>query len=157
MNENVLKTQIKTHPNGPSIDSSHFIFNIYVLFGVLFTFVNDFFLKSQFSNPLTGKISDFSGLFFFPFFFISICGLPFLLTNKPIPRKMWNRLFWTCLILIDCVFVGLQLCPPIVTFYEESLGAIGVPSRVTRYPWDIMALVMNIPSYFLFRKIINKN
>jgi hypothetical protein len=34
--------------------------------------INDFFLKSVFSNPLTGKLSDFAGLFAFALFWIAI-------------------------------------------------------------------------------------
>lgn len=29
---------------------------------------NDFWLKEEFSNVITGKLSDFTGLFIFPFF-----------------------------------------------------------------------------------------
>lgn len=34
--------------------------------------LNDFYLKAQFGNFLTGKLSDFAGLFAFPLFFIAL-------------------------------------------------------------------------------------
>lgn len=37
--------------------------------GLALLLVNDFYLKAEFHNFLTGKISDFAGLFIFPFFF----------------------------------------------------------------------------------------
>ncbi|PUV24993.1 hypothetical protein DCO56_08585 [Sphingobacterium athyrii] len=37
---------------------------IFVLFLLI---INDFFLKAAFHNTFTGKLSDFSGLLFFPF------------------------------------------------------------------------------------------
>jgi hypothetical protein len=39
------------------------------LFGLLLLLLNDFVLKPQFHNSLTGKLSDFAGLFIFPMFF----------------------------------------------------------------------------------------
>lgn len=34
--------------------------------------LNDFILKSEFHNALTGKLSDFAGLFIFPLFFSAL-------------------------------------------------------------------------------------
>ncbi|MDB5263407.1 MAG: hypothetical protein JWQ14_2690 [Adhaeribacter sp.] len=34
--------------------------------------LNDFYLKYEYSNFLTGKLSDFAGLFFFPYFLSSL-------------------------------------------------------------------------------------
>lgn len=39
---------------------------------VLLLLVNDFILKPQFGNVLTGKLSDFAGLFAFPFFWAAL-------------------------------------------------------------------------------------
>ncbi|CAI2768094.1 hypothetical protein [Flavobacterium collinsii] len=36
--------------------------------GILLVLLNDFYLKYAFSNVITGKLSDFAGLFIFPFF-----------------------------------------------------------------------------------------
>ncbi|HQU85109.1 MAG TPA: hypothetical protein PKY59_18355 [Pyrinomonadaceae bacterium] len=38
------------------------------IFGLFLLLLNDFYLKSAFSNFLTGKLSDFAGLFIFPLF-----------------------------------------------------------------------------------------
>jgi hypothetical protein len=42
------------------------------LFFLVVLIVNDFFLKSAFHNMITGKLSDFSGLFIFPIFWSAI-------------------------------------------------------------------------------------
>jgi hypothetical protein len=39
------------------------------LLGLMLLLLNDFVLKPQFHNSLTGKLSDFAGLFIFPIFF----------------------------------------------------------------------------------------
>lgn len=38
------------------------------IIGLMLLLLNDFYLKYEYSNFLTGKLSDFSGLFIFPFF-----------------------------------------------------------------------------------------
>lgn len=42
--------------------------NLFLL-GLFLLLLNDFYLKYEFHNSLTGKISDFTGLFIFPIFF----------------------------------------------------------------------------------------
>ncbi len=46
-----------------------------VLLAILVTAVNDHILKAAFPGFLTGKISDFSGLFFFPFLITALVGI----------------------------------------------------------------------------------
>ncbi|MDY8134085.1 hypothetical protein [Aquimarina sp. 2201CG5-10] len=48
------------------IKNPTFIISVFVLI------INDWFLKSMFHNVLTGKLSDFAGLFAFPFFLSAI-------------------------------------------------------------------------------------
>lgn len=43
-------------------------FNFPLIFGVLILLLNDFYLKEHFHNILTGKLSDFAGLFSFSIF-----------------------------------------------------------------------------------------
>lgn len=49
--------------------SSQILLSPLFLLGLFLLLLNDFFLKYQFHNFLTGKISDFAGLFIFPVFF----------------------------------------------------------------------------------------
>jgi hypothetical protein len=71
------------------------ILNPFFIIGLFLLMINDFYLKSEFSNFLTGKISDFSGLLIFPMFiaalvprfkkYISIIiGLGFIIWKLPI-------------------------------------------------------------------------
>lgn len=45
-----------------------------VLLAIALTAANDHFLKANFPGFVTGKISDFSGLFFFPFLLTAVFG-----------------------------------------------------------------------------------
>ena len=44
----------------------------FFLLGLITLLLNDFVLKYEYSNALTGKLSDIAGLFIFPFFFAAI-------------------------------------------------------------------------------------
>lgn len=44
----------------------------FFLVGLALLLLNDFYLKYEFSNVLTGKLSDIAGIFIFPFFFSSL-------------------------------------------------------------------------------------
>lgn len=48
------------------------LFSPLFLIGLTTLLLNDFFLKYEYSSALTGKLSDFAGLFIFPFFFSAI-------------------------------------------------------------------------------------
>lgn len=49
--------------------------------------LNDHVLKQIAPSHLTGKLSDFAGLFFFPFLLAIVISLPFDLTNTPLAKS----------------------------------------------------------------------
>ena len=49
-----------------------YLYHPYVLTALILTALNDHYFKYKFNNFLTGKISDFAGLFFFP---LLLCAL----------------------------------------------------------------------------------
>ena len=48
------------------------ILNPYFILGLFILLLNDFYLKYEFGNFITGKLSDFAGLLIFPMFVASI-------------------------------------------------------------------------------------
>jgi hypothetical protein len=76
------------------------------LFGLILLLLNDFVLKPQFHNSLTGKVSDFAGLFIFPMFFAAfvprfkipiylLTALLFVFWKSPFSQPVidaWNNL-----------------------------------------------------------------
>ena len=48
------------------------ILNPYFIVGLFILLLNDFYLKYEFGNFITGKLSDFAGLLIFPMFVVSI-------------------------------------------------------------------------------------
>ncbi|MBR9859418.1 T9SS type A sorting domain-containing protein [bacterium] len=53
---------------------AHIILSPLFITALVLLFINDFFLKSAFPGVLTGKLSDFAGLFIFPLFLFYIIG-----------------------------------------------------------------------------------
>ena len=82
------------------------LFSVPFLSALLLLLLNDLFLKYQFHNGFTGKLSDFTGLFVFSLFFISflpkykktiifISAFLFILWKSPVSEgfiQWWNRL-----------------------------------------------------------------
>jgi hypothetical protein len=76
------------------------------LLGLALLLLNDFVLKEAFGNALTGKLSDFAGMFIFPLFWLALfpkykrlifvtCGLFFVWWKSPMSQAAidgWNGL-----------------------------------------------------------------
>jgi hypothetical protein len=104
------------------------------LVGLALLLLNDFVLKSQFHNSLTGKLSDFAGLFIFPIFFTAIA-----------PRfKKYIYIFTAILFL----FWKLPLSQPVIDVWN-SLSVLPV-DRVVDYA-DLFALLILPLSFFYTR------
>ena len=54
------------------MENTNKIGNPVFIISVLILITNDFYLKAAFHNDLTGKLSDFAGLFAFPFLFSAL-------------------------------------------------------------------------------------
>jgi len=86
---------------------SKWVFLGLYLFGLALLLLNDFILKSSYSNAVTGKLSDFAGLFLLPVFLVVISrsktkilffliGTLFVLWKMPVAEgfiEVWNDLF----------------------------------------------------------------
>jgi hypothetical protein len=122
-------------PPGRSPRNSVLIFNWIFIPGLILLLLNDHYLKWEFSNWITGKISDFIGLLIFPMFlqflFPGLCRLSVLLTGL---------LF---------VFWKLPVSDPLITFYNRI--AIIPITRAVDYS-DLMALsILPLADFFIRR------
>ena len=100
---------------------------------VLLLVLNDWVLKSDYSNWFTGKLSDFAGLFAFPFF---------LSAFFPTAEK---RLYGITLVL----FIAWK--SPIVQPVIDGLNGIGLPTHRTIDYSDLIALAVLPFSYHVFQ------
>lgn len=109
--------------------SPFFIFCLFLLL------LNDFFLKQQFHNFLTGKLSDFAGLFVFPLFFAAFfpkrrlaiyisTAILFIFWKSPFSQSLidfWNLIvyfkIWRVVDYTDLLALSVL---PLSYFYFET-------------------------------------
>jgi len=104
------------------------------LLSVFLLLLNDFYLKSAFGNSITGKLSDFAGLFAFPFFFS--CIFP--------DRKKLIHVF-TAILFIWWKSSFSQ-------FFIDGVNCIGIPIYRTIDFSDNMALISILASYYIISR-----
>lgn len=123
--------------------------------------VNDHLLKGSGWLPgwVTGKLSDFAGLFFFPLFVTAavdtLLYLAFRITRGRSPNyslKMWK--LYAAVIFTAILFVPLKLSDSWGTLYIRAMHVLDVFDwfggfQVTKDPTDIVAVAM-FPLVILF-------
>ncbi|RYZ57808.1 MAG: hypothetical protein EOP07_08895 [Proteobacteria bacterium] len=102
-----------------------------ILLSLVLLIVNDHFLKgSAASGLVTGKLSDFAGLFFFPFF-AADC---FRISNQ--------RVFDGISIGTGLAFVFLKCSPLFLDIFRGAYDALGLHAAVVQDPTDLWALIV---------------
>jgi hypothetical protein len=92
--------------------------------------VNDHFLKGSGLLPgvVTGKLSDFAGLFFAP----ALMGALLMVRSR--------RALVACHVAIGVVFSAIQLSADAAAGWSALMGLVGFPWTITRDPTDLIAL-----------------
>jgi len=101
--------------------------------------LNDHVLKSAMPGLVTGKLSDFAGLFFFPF--LATFALSFLSVRRPDVVGFVGTAVW---------FLGMKLLPGIARATESMFPW---PTRITVDWTDLIALVSLFPAYKLWHHL----
>ena len=109
------------------------------------TFLNDHFLKYYYHNAFTGKLSDFCGLFYFPFFLYALVDF----FKQPLKKQRTINItqFVSIIILSDLLFIIFKYSffkTHLVEFVTKYFFPIQIISDYT----DLWAITMN---YFSFR------
>ena len=124
----------------------HLLIRPAFLLALLVLLLNDHFLKTAFPGWLTGKLSDFAGLFVLPVLIYAIAG-KWIGTNRGLA---------TLHVLIGTAFVIWKIAPIEILFAAISrFLPIGMPGRV-KDATDLCALAILPLSYFYTRKFQNE-
>jgi hypothetical protein len=139
---------------------SRLLFHPMALSGMLLTWVNDHYLKARFGNAFTGKLSDFSGLTFFPFWVlgtVEVCA--WLLRRKWRARPAHAAFVALAMAL---VFSAIKTHPLAADTYRQGVARVqgvlrgrepaSLRVRFTRDPTDLVALPMLSACYFVLRR-----
>ncbi len=119
------------------------------LFSIIILLVNDHILKVVVPSPLTGKLSDFAGLFFFPFL---LAGLLEWVGERLgfTPRRMAGLAFWITVVW----FAGIKTTPwlnALTADFAELL--LGHPTFIVLDPTDLISLIVIPFSWALWRRM----
>lgn len=91
--------------------------------------VNDHVLKpAAFAEPLTGKLSDFAGLFFAPVLLAAILGVKS------------RRGLWLAGLATGTVFAAINLSPALAALWDSAVSLL-IGFQTTPDPTDLMALL----------------
>ena len=115
------------------------------LIAVVLTALNDHFFKYQYPGLITGKLSDFTGLFYFPLFLSALIVLKMRLYRKDF---VLNRsLLVGAIVVTDLLFVLFKLNMGFknlfVQWFSNRVFAIAVESD----PTDLVALLSSVACY----------
>jgi hypothetical protein len=108
--------------------------------------LNDHLLKAIAPSWLTGKLSDFAGLFFFPL--LLAAGLGLVLDRLRCPA----RLTWVLSFALTGIgFVLLKTVPAAnVLAVQVASRLLGAPVRYALDPTDLLALAALVPAWWLW-------
>lgn len=120
-----------------------------VVSALILTFLNDHFLKHQFPNFLTGKISDFTGVFYFPLFIYALI----VFAASPSARHTHiNRIgLLLSIIFTDALFVVFKYTDARIwlsEIFNNYLFKIQITPDIT----DLYALNVNFITYIFARR-----
>ena len=108
--------------------------------------LNDHVLKAAVPSPLTGKLGDFAGLFFFPFLLAAFLSL-FLDRLRVTPRRTAALAFGITLVW----FALIKTVPEANALMVDALSRLlGAPVQIVRDPTDLLALVVLVPAWLLW-------
>jgi hypothetical protein len=118
------------------------------LVSILLLLINDHVLKIVSPSWLTGKLSDFAGLFFFPF--IVAVGLSILLSSFEFAQRHVGQLAFG----LVAISFGLIKTFPVANSLTVQLTSrlIGWPTQFILDTTDLLALLAIIPSWKLWSK-----
>jgi hypothetical protein len=111
--------------------------------------LNDQFLKAAAPSWLTGKLSDFAGLFFFPFLLAALIGGLAALVH-PLPARVVGPLA----IVVTAAWFSAVKTVPLANSWTAGAAALllGAPPQIVMDPTDLAALVMLWPAWRLWKR-----
>jgi hypothetical protein len=122
-----------------------------LLGSILVLLLNDHVLKALIPSVLTGKLSDFAGMFFFPF----MVGAGVQGAGRLGGRRVGGRLALLVGFGLSAAAFGAFKTLPGANLWMADLlsGLLGLPVKIALDPSDLLALVMFVPAWGLWGRI----
>jgi hypothetical protein len=120
------------------------------LAAVVVLVVNDRFLKAAAPGWITGKLSDFAGMLFFPLFLTAAWDLLlFTVARRRADFSLNRTKLLLAIAATGLAFGAIKLSPEVAHVVELALRALGFRARITPDPSDASALIMLAGAYWL--------
>lgn len=130
--------------------------------------VNDHLLKGSGLLPglVTGKLSDFAGLLFFPLLLVTLWDLALAAANAVLRRQVFLASPTSQQLIVACLATGaffsaVQIHPPVAELYARGTAFLAFWSdaplaQVAMDPTDLVAVPVVVASFFLGQREIAK-
>ena len=123
--------------------------------------VNDHWLKRLYPSWITGKLSDFLGVFYFP---LLVCAGFLLVTNlivNPLRRcaresRLTRRMMMFAMLLTAVLMIAVKASPEISQLIERLFTKHLFKVKMTPDPTDLIALVSLVASYLFAQKYFGR-
>jgi hypothetical protein len=127
----------------------------WVLLSILVLLLNDHILKSSVPSWLTGKLSDFVGLFFFPFLLgVIIQGAVKLARRGKARQPKAKSILLSAMLASAGFFAMVKLIPEANGAVSALLATLfGLPAPIALDPSDLIALLVFIPAWRLWQRV----
>lgn len=118
--------------------------------------LNDHWWKRVYPSWLTGKISDFLGVFYFPLFFCAIVCIALNFAVRPILRKrriayISPALMFAGMALTAILMVAIKTSPDAALEVQTLFSSFFFPIRLTPDPTDLISF-LSLPLSFLYAR-----
>jgi hypothetical protein len=133
-------------PNRRALPTGEF-FHPLSLIALVLLIVNDWYLKPSLWAPalVTGKLSDFAGLLFFPLLLTALFDCVLLLLARlgmSVDFTLRRGKLLTSIALTALVFAALKLFEPANELAIDLAHSLGISARIVRDPTDLVALAV---------------
>lgn len=132
-----------------SISQGNFFLRPLPLVAVVLMALNDHVLKYRYPGLVTGKLSDFLGVFYFPIFLLA---LVVLLPGRGTRLSRVGIL--VAIALTDSLLIGVKTSPAIAAWVSAVFHAWLFDIKIAADPTDLWALTMNPVSYWYLARFL---
>ena len=131
----------------PFYQSINFFISPKPILAMILMTLNDHWLKYEFPSFLTGKLSDFLGLYFTPLFLLALFITSARFCKIKITPSIFQRWALFFIILCDVIFILIKISPKSAEIYLQVIEVFFTRGAVIQDPWDLLALLISPLSF----------